>query len=147
MEPVESELLGSRSPADGRSGFQNENGKAGSGKLDAGREPVRARADNDRVISSLHASALCKSFTVRGKKRVGIPPRRSLLDRMRLVAAEPQNQDDQAEIETVLLSPTLMQYLRQVSTAIDPSMPFAFGGAHAVRTLLDRLEEKTRTER
>lgn len=47
-----------------------------------------------------------------------------------------------SEIETVALSEDQYEMLRQLSRDLDPDAHFAFGGAHAIRTLLDRIEER-----
>ena len=44
-------------------------------------------------------------------------------------------------IETVVIPEKHLDYLGQVSRKMNPEMPLAFGGAHIVRTLLERLEE------
>ena len=60
---------------------------------------------------------------------------------MRLVATEPVEQAEETAIETILLSPAQIEFLGQLSRDFDPAMPAAFGFPHAVRTLLDRLEQ------
>ncbi|HUP49970.1 MAG TPA: hypothetical protein VNA04_14380 [Thermoanaerobaculia bacterium] len=60
---------------------------------------------------------------------------------MRLVQASPAEPGEESEIETVVLTPTQLAFLGRLSRGINPAMPSAFGDAHAVRTLLERLEE------
>ncbi|HEU4521938.1 MAG TPA: hypothetical protein VFT12_08045 [Thermoanaerobaculia bacterium] len=60
---------------------------------------------------------------------------------MRLVATTPTERPAETEIETILLSPAHLEFLGQLSRTLNPDMPVAFGGPHAVRTLLERLEE------
>ena len=60
---------------------------------------------------------------------------------MRLVAAESGQLQARSKIETIFLSPAEMEFLEQLSRQLNPAMPFAFGGAHAVRSLLETLEE------
>ena len=45
------------------------------------------------------------------------------------------------ETETVDLSYAQYEALRGLSHDLNPDTPMVFGGAHAVRTLLDRIEE------
>ena len=45
-----------------------------------------------------------------------------------------------SEIETVALSEEQYEMLRKLSQDLDPHVHLAFGGAHAIRTLLDRME-------
>lgn len=41
----------------------------------------------------------------------------------------------------LLLTAAQQQYLRGQSNGLNPDMPLAFGAAHVVRTLLERVEE------
>lgn len=43
-------------------------------------------------------------------------------------------------VETVAISQTHLEFLGLISREMNPEMPLAFGHAHALRTLLDRLE-------
>jgi len=45
------------------------------------------------------------------------------------------------ELETLVLSDRHLEYLEQISQAINPEMPRAFGWRHAIRAILDRIEE------
>ena len=60
--------------------------------------------------------------------------------RMRLVAAISPKPYIETEVETLLLSTAQREYLGQLSEGLNPAMPFAFGGAQAVRALLEHLE-------
>lgn len=60
---------------------------------------------------------------------------------MRLVAAVPRQLPAESEIETLVLSPDQLAFLDQLSRDLDPAVPLAFGRPHAVRTLLETLEE------
>lgn len=60
---------------------------------------------------------------------------------MRLVAATPTDLPPETEVETLLLSPAELEFLGQLSMELNPAMPLAFGRPHAVRTLLEKLEE------
>lgn len=80
------------------------------------------------------------------KQGVGIWPPRSLLVgnvfSMRVVAAIPTPCDvEQRDTETVVLSEAQLDFLGTVSERLNPDMPMAFGGAHVIRTLLERIEE------
>lgn len=55
------------------------------------------------------------------------------------VAAEGRAESD--EIETLALSAVHLDYLEQVSQAMNPDMPVAFGWPHAIRAILDRFEK------
>lgn len=44
-------------------------------------------------------------------------------------------------VETLLLSPSQLEFLGRVTRNLNPHMPMAFGVPHVVRTLLERLEE------
>jgi hypothetical protein len=61
---------------------------------------------------------------------------------MRVVAAIPTPCDvEQRDTETVVLSEAQLDFLGTVSERLNPDMPMAFGGAHVIRTLLERIEE------
>ncbi|HUP46272.1 MAG TPA: hypothetical protein VM779_12245 [Thermoanaerobaculia bacterium] len=60
---------------------------------------------------------------------------------MRLVAAVDRQLPAESEIETLVLSPDQLAFLDQLSRDLDPAVPLAFGRPHAVRTLLETLEE------
>jgi hypothetical protein len=45
------------------------------------------------------------------------------------------------EVETLLLSDRHLDYLERLSKTLNPEMPTAFGWPHAIRTILDRIEE------
>ena len=60
---------------------------------------------------------------------------------MKLVAANPAEQPASTEKETVLLSPAQTAFVGRLSRDLHPAMPIAFGGPHAVRVLLERIEE------
>ncbi len=59
----------------------------------------------------------------------------------RLKIARGNETDRSSEIETVGLTHAQFEQLANMSRDINPEMPVAFGGAHAVRTLLERCEE------
>ena len=54
------------------------------------------------------------------------------------VDVDPQHE---SELETVMLSSTQLDYLDGQSRRLNPDMPAAFGRAHVLRSLLERLEE------
>jgi hypothetical protein len=60
---------------------------------------------------------------------------------MKLVATPPQGPRTETEAEIVDLSPAQLELLGQLSRALNPEMPIAFGAPHVVRTLLEKLEE------
>lgn len=60
---------------------------------------------------------------------------------MRIVAANTAIPAIATEIETVVLSKAQFDYLATASRDVNPDMPVAFGGAHVIRTLLERIEE------
>ena len=61
---------------------------------------------------------------------------------MKLVSPEPKEPGKQTgSIETVVIPQSHLDYLGRVSREMNPEMPLAFGTAHLVRTLLERLEE------
>lgn len=60
---------------------------------------------------------------------------------MRLLAAVPADPSPDSEIETIVLSPDQLAYLDSLSREFNPAVPPDFGRAHAVRLLLERLEE------
>ncbi len=60
---------------------------------------------------------------------------------MRVIAARPQLETSETEIETVVLSKAQHDFLEKLSRGVNPDMPMAFGGAHVIRTLLERIEE------
>ena len=45
------------------------------------------------------------------------------------------------DIETLRVTSNQMAYLRRQSKGMNPDMPIAFGAPHAIRTLLERIEE------
>lgn len=60
---------------------------------------------------------------------------------MRVVAATTELPNNQTEIETIVLTQAQLDYVAQLSRGVNPEMPMAFGGAHVIRTLLERIEE------
>ena len=61
---------------------------------------------------------------------------------MRVVAAAPPpSVAPESEHETVILTEGQLQFLGALCHRLNPDMPIEFGGAHVVRTLLERLEE------
>ena len=60
---------------------------------------------------------------------------------MRVVNAKNQHPGDETEIETVVLSQAQLDFVARLSRSLNPDMPMAFGGAHVIRALLERLEE------
>lgn len=65
---------------------------------------------------------------------------------MRLVTATPNDLSPETEVETLLLSPAQLEFLGQLSRELDPAMPLAFGRPHALRTLLEKLEEAQKSK-
>jgi hypothetical protein len=59
---------------------------------------------------------------------------------MKLIASEAETQPV-SEIETITLSEDQYEMLRKLSRDLNPDTHVAFGGAHAIRTLLERIEE------
>ena len=61
---------------------------------------------------------------------------------MRLLVADlAEPRSAPTDVETVLLSRAQLEFLGQVSQEMNPAMPLPFGGAHVIRTLLERIEE------
>lgn len=60
---------------------------------------------------------------------------------MKLVAAEELPTEPESDIVVFVLSQEQLDYIGRISRDINPDMPVAFGGAHVVRTLLERFEE------
>jgi hypothetical protein len=61
---------------------------------------------------------------------------------MRVVAAaQPDLLPSEIESETILLTRAQLDYVAELSHGLNPRMPMAFGGAHVIRTLLERIEE------
>ena len=59
---------------------------------------------------------------------------------MKLVAPI-EEQSISQDLETLVLSDRHLEYLEQISRAINPAMPRAFGWPQAIRAILDRIEE------
>lgn len=60
---------------------------------------------------------------------------------MRVVAAKTEFPTSETESETVVLTQAQLEYVAELSRGVNPEMPMAFGGAHVIRTLLERIEE------
>lgn len=60
---------------------------------------------------------------------------------MKLVAPIEDDSRLSEELETLVLSDRHLEYLEQISQAINPAMPRAFGWPQAIRAILDRIEE------
>ena len=60
---------------------------------------------------------------------------------MKLVAPVEKHVSMSEELETLVLSDRHLEYLEQISQAINPEMPRAFGWPQAIRAILDRIEE------
>ena len=61
---------------------------------------------------------------------------------MRVVAiAPPSPTVAETDSETVVLSEAQLQLLAAICHRLNPDMPMAFGGAHVIRTLIERLDE------
>jgi hypothetical protein len=60
---------------------------------------------------------------------------------MKLVAAPPDDPPSETDTEIVDLSAAQLEFLGDLSRRLNPAMPIAFGAPHAVRTLLEKLEE------
>ena len=60
---------------------------------------------------------------------------------MKLVAPIEEDMSLTKELETLVLSDRHLEYLEQISQAINPEMPRAFGWPQAIRAILDRIEE------
>ena len=72
---------------------------------------------------------------------VGIFPFPSLLEWMRIVRRGLTEPNGPSEVETLSLPQSHLQFLAELSRRLNPATPEVFGNAHALRTLLDRLEE------
>ena len=57
------------------------------------------------------------------------------------MATKPVEAETSNEIETFVVSRTQLDYLGRLANEINPDMPMAFGGAHVIRTLLERFEQ------
>ena len=60
---------------------------------------------------------------------------------MKLVAAKTVDPETPNDIETFVISRAQLDYLGRLANEMNPEMPFAFAGAHVIRTLLERFEE------
>jgi hypothetical protein len=60
---------------------------------------------------------------------------------MKLVAAQESIPEPESDVVVFDLSEAQLDYIGRVAHEINPDMPMAFGGAHVVRTLLERFEE------
>jgi hypothetical protein len=60
---------------------------------------------------------------------------------MKLVAAKTVESETSREIETFVVSRAQLDYLGRLANEMNPDMPLAFGGAHVIRTLLERFEQ------
>ena len=60
---------------------------------------------------------------------------------MKLVAAKAIDSGSTNDIETFVISRAQLDYLGRLANEMNPEMPVAFGGAHVIRTLLERFEE------
>ena len=60
---------------------------------------------------------------------------------MKLVAAKTLPPETSNDTESVVISESQLEYLGRVAHDLNPDMPMAFGGAHVIRTLLERFEE------
>jgi hypothetical protein len=58
-----------------------------------------------------------------------------------LTATSDLPETNAGSVETIAISQAHLDFLRAVSERINPNMPAAFGRAHVLRTLLERLEE------
>ena len=60
---------------------------------------------------------------------------------MKLVAPIEERSSISEDLETLVLSDRHLEYLEQISRAMNPAMPRAFGWPQAIRAILDRIEE------
>ena len=60
---------------------------------------------------------------------------------MKLVAPIEKGMSLTEEMETLVLSDRHLEYLEQIARSMNPAMPRAFGWPHAIRAILDRIEE------
>ena len=60
---------------------------------------------------------------------------------MKLVSPELDATEPVATSETISLSQPHATFLSNLSSAINPDMPAAFGWPHAIRLILERIEE------
>ena len=64
------------------------------------------------------------------------------MPRLKLITAKGKGPDHApSEIETLFITSAQQAYLGRQSKGLNPDMPIAFGAAHVVRTLLDRIEQ------
>jgi hypothetical protein len=70
-----------------------------------------------------------------------VTPRTGKRFAMKLVAPIEEGKSFSEELETLLLSDRHLEYLERISRAMNPEMPRAFGWPHAIRAILDRIEE------
>ena len=54
---------------------------------------------------------------------------------------EVEQADSDSAVETLLLTDEQIAYIDDTSKGLNPKMPSAFGWPHAIRALLDRVEE------
>ena len=60
---------------------------------------------------------------------------------MKLVAPIEEHSSLSEDLETLVLSDRHLEYLEEISRSMNPAMPRAFGWPHAIRVILDRIEE------
>src|SRR3954454_15569397 len=60
---------------------------------------------------------------------------------MKLLTQAEETSVSSRELETLMLSDHHLDYLERISQSINPEMPTAFGWPHAIRAILDRIEE------
>ena len=60
---------------------------------------------------------------------------------MKLIARKSVESEASNEVETFFVSRAQLDYLGRLANEMNPDMPLAFGGAHVIRTLLERFEQ------
>src|SRR5947209_17408972 len=60
---------------------------------------------------------------------------------MKVLTPIEENDASSRELETLMLSDHHLDYLERLCQSINPQMPAAFGWPHAIRAILDRIEE------
>ena len=60
---------------------------------------------------------------------------------MKLLTPAERREGPAIELENLSLSARQVAFLERVSSAVNPAMPAAFGWPHAIRLILDRIEQ------
>jgi hypothetical protein len=60
---------------------------------------------------------------------------------MKLLTSAEKNEGTSVELENLQLTARQIDFLQRVSASVNPAMPAAFGWPHAIRLILDRIEQ------